>query len=223
MKLFLFILTLSVSAAQMTAQEARVKEMLKTNDTIVWVGLDYSLMRMIGNSNSIRVPDLLLQDMPAKWNDLFLDERIENVARALKTRIAVDLEAVTSKNKKLSTDQVVLGGDSKKAVNESHITPEEIAKQVRSYKLRNTKGVAAVFIIDRFVYALIPAQTDGRSTMPAHTQHYGAVHVVFFDVATREVISKRREVRDVGTGGSFRNFWFGPIKDIDADIGRYRP
>jgi len=44
------------------------------------------------------------------------------------------------------------------------------------------------------------------------------VNIVFFNISTREIISIKREVKTVGTGGSFRNFWFGPIKNIDSSL-----
>ncbi|HEX5218620.1 MAG TPA: hypothetical protein VFZ59_03560 [Verrucomicrobiae bacterium] len=57
---------------------------------------------------------------------------------------------------------------------------------MRSYKMRNKDGLGAVFIIDRFVYAFTPAKVDTKGTIPARTSYYGAVYVVFFDIATRE-------------------------------------
>ena len=53
-------------------------------------------------------------------------------------------------------------------------------------------------------------------------EHAEAVYVVFFDIATRKVISSKREVRYVNTGNGFRNLWFGPIKDTDSDLSKYR-
>ena len=65
------------------AEDATIKQLLQSSNAVVWAGLDYSMVRMIGNSDTIKVPDLIFQNMPEKWNDLFIDERLEGVATSL--------------------------------------------------------------------------------------------------------------------------------------------
>jgi hypothetical protein len=218
-----WVVILALAMGNGRAQESRVQAALKTNTVVTWVGLDYSGMRLIGNTNNMRVPDLLLQDMPANWNKLFLDERLEGVARSLKSRVNIDIQAVTKANLKLSREQIVFGNDNREAVGQSHLKREDIAEMVRSYSLDFDTGVGLALIVDRFVYNYTPAQSDrmGRG-IPAINRYDGAAYVVFFDLKTREILSCKREVRGVSTGGSFRNFWFGPIKDIDEGLGAYR-
>ena len=71
--------------------------------------------------------------------------------------------------------------------------------------MESKSGLGLVFIVDRLV-------------KPARK---GAVYIVFFDVAKREVISADRVVHPAG-GAGFRNHWFGVIKKADGDLRKYR-
>ena len=160
--------------------------------------------------------------MPARWNELFLDERIEEVGNALKKRIVLDLAAVTERNKSLSRQNLVLDSKVKNAVKVSHITTNDISALVRSAKLEQTNGLALMFLVERAVAERKALNSATRAAAPSfRLDHEMAVHVIFFDIATREVLSAQREVHDISTGGSFRNFWFGPIKDTDSDLQKY--
>jgi len=192
-------------------------------DTVVWAGLDYSMMRMVGTSNDIKVPDLIFQDMPQKWNDLFLDERLEGVANNMGKRVLIDIGAVSDRNRQLSTNQIVFTPDRKNSVSDVRVTEQDITRALRSYKMEHTDGLGLVFIIDSMVVQqFVPGSTHGGSTTAPSTANLEAVYVVFFDVATREIISARREVSGVSVGSGYRNYWFGPIKNIDSELGKYR-
>lgn len=195
------------------------------SDTVVWAGLDYSLVRMIG-TNDFQVPDMIFPDMLESWNNLFLDERIHEMAKSLDRRISVDISGVKAKNKTASKSQIIRCPLASDTLQESHIDAQQIAESIKSYKLENTNGLGLVFVIDRFIeknqgYSPEdPRQrsNSGRFTSPAS----GAVYVVFFDVESREVISLERQTQTVKTGGGFRNFWFGVIKRTDSSLGKYR-
>jgi hypothetical protein len=203
------------------ADESQVRHALNSSNAVVWAGLDYSMMRVVGNTNDIPVPDLFSQGMPEKWNDLFLDERIEGVANSLKKHISLDISGVTERNKAIDASQNFVNSDDTDCIEKSNVAAKDISDAVRSYKMQHTSGVGLVFIIDRFVYQKTHVQPTYNSPKADRQSYVGAVYVVFFDIATREIISAKREVHYVGNGGSFRNFWFGPIKDTDSTLGRY--
>jgi hypothetical protein len=208
------------------AQDATVKEALNKTDSLVWVGLDYSMVRVIGNADTIRVPDLLFQDMPAKWNDLFLDERLELLANNLNKTIYIDIGGVTERNKTITTNQIFLTSDFKNAVEESDITQQDISTEVKGLKLKYSSGLGLTFIVDRFVSkeahnAAHVANVNIPRTPINLTSKVEAVYVVFFDIASRQVLSAKREVRSINAGASYCNFWFGPIKDIDLSLYKY--
>jgi hypothetical protein len=119
-----------------SAEETTIQQSLKSSDSIVWVGLDYSMVRMIGNAHNMKVPDLIFQDMPEKWNDLFIDERIEGVADSLGKRVFIDIGAITERNKTITTNQIIFTSDTANAIEQSHIAQQDIASAVQSYKLR---------------------------------------------------------------------------------------
>jgi hypothetical protein len=77
------------------------------------------------------------------------------------------------------------------------LTEDNIASAVRSYSLKADKGLGLVFIMDRLVKA----------------QQTGCLYVVFFDIASRKVVSSERVCADAG-GAGFRNYWFKPIKNV---------
>src|SRR6266496_5193011 len=99
------------------------KNPLMASDTVVWAGLDYSMVRMIGGNNfeyGFNVPDLIFPGMLEKWNQLFLDERVELVANALGKRVSVDIGGVTERNKAARAKQVILTPGPKDVIKESH-------------------------------------------------------------------------------------------------------
>ena len=197
------------------------KNPLMAADTVIWAGLDYSMVRMIGK-DEFNVPDAIFPGMPIKWNTLFIDERIELVAKALRKQVSIDIEGVTERNKTATAKQIILTPGPKDVIKESHITQDDIATAVQSYKLEKKSGLGLVFIVDRFIEGrYVPPEPPGNKT-GGRIAARGAVYVVFFDVATREVISAKREVDSVGTGSNFRNTWFSSIKDADQTLSKYR-
>lgn len=204
------------------ADTSEVREALQTNQVVAWAGLDYSRMLFTGTSTQIRVPELLFQNMPEKWNDLFLDERVEGMAERLDKLIKLETHAVAAGNAAIARDQVRFERSTSKTLAEPHISAEAIQQMVMDYSLQATNGIGLVFIVDRLVAVSVPKKQRGKITVPEHTIGAAAIWVVWFDVASRKVVSSRRETRNVMTGGSFRNYWFGPIKEVDEDIGDYR-
>jgi len=220
-KLIATVLLLGIFCGLAEAREN--KNPLMASETVVWAGLDYSMLHIIGNTNDIKVPDLIFQDMPRKWNDLFLDERIEGVANSLNKQVLIDIGGVTERNTTLSTNKDIFAPDPADALEKTYITQKDIAAEVSSYKMEHTNGLGLVFIVDSIIYhrGIIHSvhQANTSSIWPGRAE---GVNVVFFDIATREIISSKHEIKTVSTGGSFRFFWFGPIKDTDSGLGEYR-
>jgi hypothetical protein len=206
-----------VAGFSILAKDKPGKNLLMASDTVVWTGLDYSLVRMIG-ADDFKIPDAIFPGMLEKWNTLFIDERIERVANVLGKRVAIDIGGVTERNKMATAKQIILTPSPKDVIEETHITRQDIADEVKSYKLEKTSGLGLVFIVDRLVFRTIPPQYLHSSS---RTEAAGAVYVVFFDISTREVISTEREIQQA-RGSGFRNFWFGVIKRTDSNLSKYR-
>ena len=87
-------------------------------------------------------------------------------------------------------------------------------------KMENTNGLGLVFMIDRLINVHYEPAANHETRKNINST--GAIYVVFFDVATREIISEKREIHNIAVGGNFRNYWFGPIKDTGSGLGKYR-
>lgn len=175
-------------------------------ETIIWAGLDYSMVRMYGTSD-FQSPESIFPAMLNNWNGLFIQELIlhksERLQKALGKPVKVQTEGITERNQLAKPDQVIRQDGVYSE--ETHIKDTDIAAAVKSYKMTATEGVALVFIVDRLV----------------KVEQKGAVYLVFFDVATRQVLLKERVVVKAG-GMGFRNYWFRVVKDALPALKKLR-
>jgi hypothetical protein len=167
-----------------------------TPDTLVWCGLDYSKVKMIGTADFLH-PEQIFPGMLVAWNGLFMTEMLPQLEKkASPSPVRTDLKAVEAANQKASASQIEReDGTADEKVKPSHITDTDIAKMVKNYDMKYKQGTGLVFIMDRLVKA----------------QETGCLYVVYFDVASRKVIHSERVVAK-GGGIGFRNFWFTPVK-----------
>ncbi|MGD1089159.1 MAG: hypothetical protein ABR955_10605, partial [Verrucomicrobiota bacterium] len=66
-KILIITIILGISFGS-SAEDATIKQLLRSSDAVIWAGLDYSMVRVIGNSDTIKVPNRLMQ------NGCFLSE-----------------------------------------------------------------------------------------------------------------------------------------------------
>ena len=189
------ILTSVVMLGLACAGMVRAADAPVSNDNdLVWCGLDYSLVKMIGTTDFLQ-PERIFPEAFDQWNILFMTEmlpQLEKMAPSVKS----DLKPVTARNAKASAKQIQReDGTRDEMVTPTHITDADIAKAVKSYSLKYDKGTGLVFIIDRMVKA----------------QETECLYIVFFDISSRKVLHSERLVTPAG-GMGFRNFWFKPIK-----------
>jgi hypothetical protein len=202
MKMYPFVGMLTCGLCAFGADTAQ-KDSLLNSDTVVWAGLDYSMTKMIG-PGQFNNPNAIFPGMLESWNNLFLRERLGFLAKDTGKKVTPDVAGVTAANSKAGGHQIVASPGPEDGIEQSHITPEIIAKAVKSYKMESKNGLGLVYIVDR----LVKVGKEGHV----------AVYVVYFDIDTRKVISSERQsVRT--TGGGFRNYWFGGIKKINPKAG----
>jgi len=182
---------------------AAEKNPLLASPQMVWAGLDYSHVRMIGGADAFKDPEAIFAGEFESWNNLFLKERIKLIQKESRKEVVVDIDAVTAANKHPDSKQIISSPGSDDTISSSHLTAAKIAAFVRAYDLKEKSGLAVVFIADRFVHV-------GK-------QGEGAVYVVAFDLATREVVFSERLVSRAG-GYGFRNYWFRVIKDAEKAL-----
>jgi hypothetical protein len=175
-------------------------------DTVVWAGLDYSMVRMYG-SQEFRQPEEIFPGLLESWNSLFVTELIlhksERLQKATGKTVKVDIQGIADRNKLAKANQVIQ--EDGIFCNETHIKDADIAEAVRSYKLTSTSGLGLVFIVDRLV----------------KVEQKGAVYLVYFDIAKREVIAKERVIVKAA-GFGFRNYWFRVPKDAVLALKKLR-
>ena len=206
MKRLLFVAGLAVMAACTFGAGKTAQNPVLASDTVVWAGLDYSQVRMIG-PGEFRDQQAIFPGMLQAWNDLFLQERIRFVEQETKKHVIVDIGGVTEANKTATSKQIINSPGPDDVIEKSHITPQDIAQAVKGYKMEHQSGLGVVFVADRLV------KQDKKGV--------GAVYVVGFDIASREVLFSEREVNKA-MGFSFRNYWFRVIKDAEKGLKRCR-
>lgn len=198
------VAALALVGSAMTCKVAGAQESEKNSspDTLVWCGLDYSMVKMIGTKD-FRKPDDIFPGFLEKWNSLFMTEmfpKVKHLARSVET----DTKAVEPGNAKANAGCIIReDGSRDEMVNASHITGQDIAAVVKGYELKSSKGLGLVFIMDRLVRA----------------QQKGCLYVVFFDISSRKVVYSER-LCEKAKGNGFRNYWFGPIKDAVGRLPR---
>jgi hypothetical protein len=199
-------ITLCLLTGMLAALPAAETTATPKTGTVVWAGLDYSMVRLIG-PGEFSNPETIFPGMLEAWNNVFLQERIKFVEKQTKKQVTLDVGGVTKVNKAATGKQIVNVPGPDDTIEKSHITAQDIARKVKSYKMENKSGLGAVFIVDR----LVKQDKKGQ----------GAVYVVYFDIASREVLFKERKVSNA-TGFGFRNYWFKVIKDAEGTLGKYR-
>ncbi len=220
------------------------------SETVVWAGLDYSMVRVVGDSptfkynltsskllspgltddktNIVLMPNsksyAAIPNLFTQWNILFLDEEVNLVGVELKKCVRVDFFGVMERNKEVTPDQLASLPHPKPGASETRINKGDIANKVRSYKMDNTNGLGLVFIVDELTnvhHQPIDSITKQKTTSSERFNSVCSIYIVFFDIASREIISAKREVHDMKVAGSLRNFWFGPIKDTVSNLDEY--
>ncbi|HPA20819.1 MAG TPA: hypothetical protein PLU30_23935 [Verrucomicrobiae bacterium] len=169
---------------------------------IIWAGIDYSQVRLIGPAQ-FNDADAIFPGYFEKWNDLFLRERIDIVQRDTQKTVIPDIGGVTAANRTASARQIIESPDANSRIDQTHITPAQIAAMVKGYDMKHQSGLGIVFIVDR----LIKIGKKGE----------GAVYVVGFDVATRQVRFAGRQICPA-QGYGFRNYWFRVVKEAEKAL-----
>lgn len=166
-----------------------------TPDSLIWCGLDYSVVKMIGTTD-FHEPDKIFPGMLDEWNGLFLKEMLPQLEK-MASSVYFDVKAVGKPNSKATASQIINeDGTKDEMVKPSHITEKNIADAVKGYEIKYKQGLGLVFIVDRFV----------------GVQKTECLYVVFFDVASRKVLFSERQCT-TAEGFGFRNYWFRPVKN----------
>jgi hypothetical protein len=181
---------------------AVTNEKVKGAESVVWLGLDYSHVQMIG-LDAFNEPDRIFPGFLDEWNRLFVKEQYENLVAKLKKPVTVETAVVDALNRATKADGRIRveGGDVRAHVETPLLTEAQIADAVKAYAPPAKKGVGLVFIVER----LVKVRQGGPD------RGIGCVWRVFFDLESRKVLDCVRGCHNA-TGFGFRNYWFSVVK-----------
>lgn len=172
---------------------------------VVWTGVDFSYARFIGTGD-FNEPSEIFPGYLSKWNKMFVDEIVPDLVGSLKATVSVDNDGIFTVNAKANASQIDRKDGGQSLLDETIITTATIAEAVKGYPLKATSGTGLVLIVDRYV----------------KLQEQGCTWIVWYDVGTRAVKSSTRSC-EKASGFGFRNYWFHPLKELQADIKRTFP
>lgn len=156
-------------------------------DEIIWFGLDYSLVKFIGNDLDFKDLEKIQSYYFGAWNQLILDESTKyNLKKAFKVnRVEYDIEATIARSEQRDMQDIVQR-------DEYRLAGDPGGEIAMAYSNPEINKVGAVFIMETL-------------NKPAVEE---TMWVVLFHVSTGQVIHTERLVGKP-KGFGFRNYWAG--------------
>ncbi len=173
------------------------------SETIVWYGLDFSAVKLIGSEGFSDPYDIKNRFFRA-WNRLIIDEADKyNIKKTFRKNVLEYETTVVEERNKLPNENELV------TENDYSIKEEDVKKIVKQYKSEKFKeGIGLVYIIESF---------NKRASS-------GHMWVTFFDIASGEVLLTRRYSGDA-RGFGLRNYWAGSVyevfKQLESDYGKW--
>ncbi len=219
----MWFLSLPFVALLLVAPDANaggLTQQLQAAPDMVWLGLDYSRVRIftpeIYDDPEARVfwdpggglgdvvtrfkkPKDAWDQLTADWNAMAVNAHVENIEKALQREILVDLPTPAGQTQRK-------GDVFFESIYDADDTPVElnqtvIQEMVKKYKVKTKKGVAMVFIMDRF------SQPDKEV----------CAWPTFIELDKKTVISTER-VCEKPSGSGYRNYWFSIVPAYIKDM-----
>lgn len=164
---------------------------IKNADEIVYFGLDFSKVRLIGSEGFSNPPDIKARYFRS-WNMVVVNEASKyDLKKAFKKDvIRRDLSVIEERNTLPDAEALV--------INSSYsIDREDVESVISTYKGEYDSGVGLVFIVESF----------------NKTGEIGKMWVTFFDIETKEVLVTRRYSGEPG-GFGLRNYWVRTVYNV---------
>jgi len=198
-------------------------------DIVVWCGLDYSMVKMIGTIKDFPVEEFFpktydrrgreVEPMTSAWNNLFLKEVYPHLGRELGTTVQMDLSGINTRNAHVTAQQIV-------QEESSPIRSSDDGGIFNPSRLLHPHGrgekILPTHISDADVAAEIRSyRLDTRRGIGlvfimdrlVQREETGCFYVVFFDLQSRRILSSERFCERAG-GNRYRNYWYNPIKEM---------
>lgn len=183
-----FLLCLCLCAGTAFAQ----KDVIKSDEPITWLGLDFTLCRFIGDAHQFKdAGEITPADMREKyfpaWNQLFINEQKKYDVAKYVHRSSVDYAIeVTAK----ANDRAGKNIFSNNPSDFSRLAQTDIEKAVKGYDFKGRKGVGLLFFVE--------GMSKGQESASAW--------ITFVDMGRKQVLQTARVTGKAG-GFGFRNYW----------------
>jgi hypothetical protein len=196
MKRFIFII-LFFTGIGMSANAQTAKDIF-TAKQIVWFGLDYSQVKLLGSigfNDVQRVKDFYFD----AWNQVILTESKKYDLRYFlrKPDVVNDLSVVKEKNKLPEESNLLTDDPAKKTI----LTPEKIQSIISSYSPIEKEGIGVVFLIGNL----------------DRINEVTNIYVTFFNIGSKKVLLTEELTGKAG-GVGFRNYWLGSIYNVMKEM-----
>jgi hypothetical protein len=171
------------------AIQAQDKKKAIAEKSITWFGVDFTLARFTLVTED---PAAIVSTSLKAINTLILTETDKYDIKKFfsKSEVTPDVDMVNERNSKIDPTLLVVP-------DKYTITPEDVKKVISSYDTKGKTGMGLVFVAENL----------------NKVEQLGSFYVVFFDMATKEIVDSQRRVGKA-TGIGFRNYWAGSVVNV---------
>jgi hypothetical protein len=186
-KLFIFVLvfTYCVGTASMAQDKARAK----SEKTIVWYGIDFTVGKF---TLVVEDPAIIVNQYLKSINTLIQmePEKYDIKKWFNKSETSMDLDQVNERNAKIDPAGLVISDENK-------ITLDDVKNVIANYNTKGKPGLGLIFVAENL----------------NKVKQTASYYVCFFDQDSKEIVDAQRfEAKAVGIG--FRNYWAGSVYNI---------
>jgi len=181
--LLIVVLIFSFFSSAMQAQD---KKKAVAEKNITWCGVDFTLARFTLVTED---PAAIVSTSLKAINALILAEPDKYDLKKFfsKSEVTPEVDMVNERNSKIDPTLLVVP-------DKYTITPEDVKKVISSYDTKGKTGTGLVFVAENL----------------HKIEQIGSYYVVFFDMASKEIIDMERK-EGKATGIGFRNYWTGSV------------
>jgi len=194
----LVLAILIISMNNFGFSQSRQDIFIRTGAKIVWMGLDFTQVRMVGPLGTVDKDELL--PLFDKINMIVISERTKyNFKAALrKDEIPYNLEIVSKLNSEIDPGKAIAYASNDEG---GRLNEESISVLVKQYRIENAEGIGLVFFMETL----------------DKVKEKGTMWVTFFNLADRNVLFTER-MSGVAGGITFRNHWSRPVFEVIDQI-----
>lgn len=199
MKKILFSLLFVISSVTLLKAQLSESSIFNTNETITWLGVDFSEVRFIGPASgwgevSTKSPTEMRDNYFPAWNNLIVNEwkpfKIEESLH--RAEVPYDIKAISKANEKSNRKEIF-----SESISDYQLLDESMVKSmVKKYDFDGKSGLGFVLV------------AEGMSKGKEEASYWAT----YVDMKTKSVLLTKRVTGKAG-GFGFRNYWAGSIKN----------